>query len=41
MDVLFVAGLGVIVYGAILGRVDMIFAGIGVLGIPLTQRADK
>lgn len=41
VDVLFLVGVGLIVYGAALRDVAIIFAGTGVAGIPLTQRGDK
>lgn len=41
VDILFVAGLGLIVYGAVVMRIDIIFAGAGIAGVPLMQRGDK
>lgn len=41
VDILFVVGIGLIVYGAALVKVELIVAGAGVAGIPLTQRGDK
>jgi hypothetical protein len=41
VDVLFVVGLGLIGYGAYFFRVELVVAGAGIAGIPLTQRGDK
>jgi hypothetical protein len=41
VDILFVVGVGLIVYGAVIIRIELIIAGAGVAGIPLTQRGDK
>lgn len=41
VDVLFLVGVGLIVYGAAIRAVEIIVAGAGISGIPLTQRADK
>lgn len=41
VDVLFLVGVGLIVYGAYIVRVEIIIAGAGIAGIPLTQRGDK
>lgn len=41
VDILFLVGVGLIVYGAAIVRVEIIVAGAGVAGIPLTQRGDK
>lgn len=41
VDVLFLVGIAVIIYGAARGRVDIIAAGTGILALPLTQRADR
>lgn len=41
VDVLFLIGVGLIVYGAVIVRVEIIVAGAGIAGIPLTQRGDK
>jgi hypothetical protein len=41
VDVLFLVGIGLIVYGAIIVRVELIVAGGGIAGIPVVQRGDK
>jgi hypothetical protein len=41
VDVLFVVGLGLIVYGAVTFHIEYCVAGGGIAGIPLTQRGDK
>jgi hypothetical protein len=41
VDVLFLVGVGLILYGAAIVRVEIIVAGAGIAGIPLTQRGDK
>jgi hypothetical protein len=41
VDVLFLAGVGLIVYGAAIVQVEIIVAGAGIAGIPITQRGDK
>jgi hypothetical protein len=40
VDVLFLVGIGLIIYGAAIVRVEVIIAGAGIAGIPLTQRGD-
>lgn len=35
LDILFLIGIGVIVYGAVIKRVDIMFAGGGIAGVPL------
>jgi hypothetical protein len=41
VDILFLVGLGLIVYGAAIVKIEIIVAGAGISGIPLTQRGDK
>ena len=41
VDVLFVVGVALILYGTVRGMVEIIVAGAGIAGIPLTQRGDK
>ena len=41
VDILFVVGVGMIIYGAVIKRLDLIVAGTGIAGIPLAQRGDK
>ncbi|MDQ5821957.1 MAG: hypothetical protein M3540_11000 [Actinomycetota bacterium] len=41
VDILFLLGVGLVVYGAVIVRVEIIVAGAGIAGIPLTQRGDK
>lgn len=41
VDILFLVGVGGIVYGFAVGRIELIVAGAGIAGIPLTQRGDK
>jgi hypothetical protein len=41
VDVLFLIGVGLILYGAARVRVEIIVAGAGLAGIPLAQRGDK
>lgn len=41
VDILFVVGIAVILYGAARGRIDIIAAGTGITALPLTQRVDK
>jgi hypothetical protein len=41
VDILFVVGIGLLVYGAVIVRIELVIAGAGVAGIPLTQRGDK
>lgn len=38
VDVLFVVGVGLIIYGAVIRDVSIIVAGAGITGIPITQR---
>lgn len=40
-DVLFVVGIAIMVYGGFMGRIDVIIAGGGVIGLPFTIRGDK
>ena len=41
VDILFIVGVGLIVYGTIRRQIEIIVAGAGLSGIPLTQRGDK
>jgi hypothetical protein len=41
VDILFVVGIGLMVYGAARGRIDIVMVGGAAVGIPLTQRGDK
>lgn len=41
VDVLFLVGLGLIAYGAYTFHIELVVAGAGISGIPLTQRSDK
>lgn len=41
VDVLFLVGLALIFYGAYTFHIELVVAGAGISGIPLTQRADK
>lgn len=41
VDLLFLIGLGGIVYGFAVRDVALIVAGAGIAGIPLTQRGDR
>jgi hypothetical protein len=41
VDILFLVGVALIVYGAAIVRVEILIAGAGIAGIPLTQRGDK
>lgn len=41
IDILFLAGIGVIVYGTATAHVEVIVAGAGIAGLPLTLRGDK
>lgn len=38
VDVLFVVGVALIIYGAVIRDVSIIVAGTGISGIPVTQR---
>jgi hypothetical protein len=40
IDVLFVLGVALIVYGAVTFHIEIVVAGAGISGIPLTQRGD-
>lgn len=39
VDILFVVGVALILYGAVRGMLEIIVAGAGISGIPLTQRS--
>jgi hypothetical protein len=41
VDILFLIGLGLIAYGAYTFHIELVVAGAGISGIPLTQRGDK
>jgi hypothetical protein len=41
VDILFLVGVGIIVYGTVRRQIEIIVAGGGLSGIPLTQRGDK
>jgi hypothetical protein len=41
VDILFMVGLALIGYGAYYFRIELVVAGAGIAGIPLTQRGDK
>lgn len=40
-DILFLVGIGLIVYGAARLRLDLLVAGAGIAGIPIAQRQDE
>lgn len=41
VDILFLLGVALVVYGAAIVRVELVVAGAGIAGIPLAQRGDK
>lgn len=40
-DILFLVGIGLVIYGAAVRDVALIMAGLGVVGVPIFQRGDK
>lgn len=41
VDIMFIVGIAVIVYGVLKLRIEIGILGAGIAGIPLTQRGDK
>lgn len=41
VDILFIVGIALIVYGTVRRQIEIIVAGAGLSGIPLTQRGDR